>query len=222
MLSFHGLINNRFMQISEIFYSIQGEGVNIGKPAIFIRLNLCDLRCVWCDSKYTWRKEFGKEMTIEKIIKEIKKYPAKHLVITGGEPLIQQKELINLLKKLGDYFIEIETNGTIQPLEELTKLINQYNCSPKLKNAKTKNRELKKFPAEKTYYKFVVERKKDIDEIKKIMKTLDKEKIILMPQGTTKKNLAKTSKLLAEICKKENLRFTPRLHMEIWGNKRKK
>ncbi|MBI4975538.1 7-carboxy-7-deazaguanine synthase QueE [Candidatus Peregrinibacteria bacterium] len=210
------------MQISEIFYSIQGEGVNIGKPAIFIRLNLCDLRCVWCDSKYTWRKEFGKEMTIEKIIKEIKKYPAKHLVITGGEPLIQQKELINLLKKLGDYFIEIETNGTIQPLEELTKLINQYNCSPKLKNAKTKNRELKKFPAEKTYYKFVVERKKDIDEIKKIMKTLDKEKIILMPQGTTKKNLAKTSKLLAEICKKENLRFTPRLHMEIWGNKRKK
>lgn len=224
------------MHISEVFYSIQGEGTNTGKPAIFIRLAGCHLRCVWCDSKFTWDMKSGKQMTAKQIIKTIKKYPCKHLVITGGEPLLQQSALRELLKKLNpthakttknhekNYYVEIETSGSIPP--QIDELVSQYNCSPKLSNSKNRPINyyisLPKFPTEKTYYKFVVDKKSDIKELKKIIKdhALPEDKIILMPQGTAKTEIAKRGKWLAEICKKENWRLSTRLHIEIWGNKR--
>lgn len=209
------------MQVSEIFYTLQGEGANIGKPAIFLRLSGCHLRCVWCDSKFTWDMKSGKQMSTDNIIKKIKKYPCKHLVITGGEPLIQQNTLKELLQKLKpEYFVEMETSGSLQSM--IHEYIDQYNCSPKLSNSKNKRLVLEKFPAEKTYYKFVVDSQKDLKEIKALIKKhdLDCEKIILMPQGINKSELAKKSQWLAEICKKENLRFTPRLHIDLWGYKR--
>lgn len=208
------------MRVSEIFYSLQGEGTNLGKPAIFLRLAGCHLRCVWCDSKYTWDMKSGKEMSTAKILQMIKKYPAKHLVITGGEPLIQQSSLLELLKKLPDYFIEMETSGSLK--SHLDKHIDQYNCSPKLSNSKNKRVILEKFPAEKTWYKFVVDNAEDLREIKNFLKKyhITRERVILMPQGIKKNELAKKSLWLAEICKKENFRFTPRLHINIWGNKR--
>src|SRR3990167_4483643 len=102
------------MQVSEIFYTLQGEGTNIGKPAIFLRLAGCHLRCVWCDSKFTWNMKSGKKMSTEEVIKKLKKYPCKHLVITGGEPLIQQNALKELLQKLDKkYFVEMETSGSL-------------------------------------------------------------------------------------------------------------
>jgi organic radical activating enzyme len=208
------------MRISEIFYSIQGEGTNIGTPAIFIRLAGCHLRCVWCDSKFTWDMKSGKEMNTAAIIKVIKKYPCKHLVITGGEPLIQQSGIKELLKKLPEYYVEIETSGTIASL--INEFINQYNCSPKLKNSKNRPLTLQKFPEEKTWYKFVIDKKSDLKEIKEMIKKylLPKDKIILMPQGITREEIAKKSPWVAEICKKENWKFSTRLHIEIWGNKR--
>lgn len=221
------------MQISEIFYSIQGEGTNIGKPAIFLRLAGCHLRCVWCDSKFTWDMKSGKQMSTEQIIKVIKKYPCKHLIITGGEPLIQQSEIKELLEKRvqnqkknisQQYFVEIETSGSLQP--QMNELVDQYNCSPKLSNSKNRpinyNLSLQKFPKEKTWYKFVVDKKSDLKEIKKFIKDhkLPKDKIILMPQGISKTEILKCGKWLAEICKKENWRFSTRLHIELWGNKR--
>lgn len=222
------------MRISEIFYSIQGEGTNTGKPAIFLRLAGCNLRCVWCDSKFTWSTKSGKQMNTGQIIKVIKKYPCKHLVITGGEPLIQQARIKKLLKKLNEnsskktksdkYFIEIETSGSLKP--QINELIDQYNCSPKLSNSKNRpinyRALLAKFPKEKTYYKFVVDKKSDLREIRKFIKDhkLPKDKIILMPQGITKTDILKRGKWLAEICKKENWRLSTRLHIELWGNKR--
>lgn len=219
------------MQISEIFYSIQGEGFNLGKPAIFLRLAGCNLRCIWCDSKFTWNMKSGKQMNTEQIIKALKKYPCKHLVITGGEPFLQQSVIRELLEKLNSneshaYFVEIETSGSIQP--QINKLVDQYNCSPKLSNSKNRpinyQLSLQKFPKEKTYYKFVVDKKSDLREIKKFIKDhkLPKDKIILMPQGITKTDILKHGKWLTEICKKENWRFSTRLHIEIWGNKRGK
>ena len=86
------------MLINEIFYSIQGEGRSAGKPAVFLRLSGCNLKCRWCDTKYAWKK--GEEMTTGQIIQKIKKYPCKHLVVTGGEPMLQQEGLEELLKKL--------------------------------------------------------------------------------------------------------------------------
>lgn len=209
------------MQVSEIFYTLQGEGTNIGNPSIFLRLSGCHLRCSWCDSKFTWKLNSGKKMTTKEIIKEIKKFPTKNLVITGGEPLLQQSAIIELLSELKEYFVEMETSGSLK--SHLDKYINQYNCSPKLSNSKNRKTEFEKLPIEKTYYKFVVDKKNDIKEIKDFLKRHDikKEKVLLMPQGITKKDITDKSKWLAEICKKENLRFSPRLHINIWGNKRK-
>jgi len=205
------------MRIAEIFYSIQGEGVNIGQPSIFLRLSGCHLRCTWCDSKFTWEMMSGKEMSTKEIIKEIKKYPAKHLIITGGEPLIQQSGLKELLTELKGYFVEMETSGSLK--SHLDDFIDQYNCSPKMKNSGNKTFNLEKFPQEKTYYKFVVSEEKDLQEIMALK--LPKDRIILMPEGTKKSELNKRSKWLIEICKQENFRFSPRLHINIWGNKRK-
>lgn len=209
------------MQVSEIFYTLQGEGISIGIPAVFLRLSGCHLRCTWCDTKYTWDLKSGKKMKLAEILKAIKKYPTKHLVVTGGEPLIQQNELIKLFKKLPDHYIEIETSGSLPTF--INQYINHYNCSPKLSNSKNKTIKLEKFPAEKTYYKFVVDNKKDLKEIKEFIKKykITREKVFLMPQGIKKRELLKRSKWLAEICKQENFRFTPRLHINLWGNKRK-
>jgi len=215
------------MQVSEIFYSIQGEGTNTGAPAIFLRLSGCHLRCSWCDSKFTWDRKSGKQMTIEQVIKEIKKFPSTHLVITGGEPLLQQSELTNLLKELkkAKYFVEVETSATLETF--LNKFIDQYNCSPKLSNSNNKNADLKKevinsFPKDKTYYKFVIDKESDIKEVENLIKKFDlpKNKIILMPQGITKKAVKEKTKWLIEICKKHNYRLSQRLHIEIWGNKK--
>jgi len=78
--------------VSEIFFSVQGEGPGIGKPAVFLRLSGCNLKCAWCDTKYTWHG--GKMMTEPTVLKEIKRYPCKRLVVTGGEPLLQQDNLM--------------------------------------------------------------------------------------------------------------------------------
>ena len=206
------------MQISEIFYSLQGEGISLGKPVVFVRLSGCHLRCVWCDTKYTWPLSSGEKMTLAEIVKEIKKFPAKHIVITGGEPLLQQDELKKLLEKLPGYYVEMETSGDIKPT--LGKLIDHYNCSPKLSSAKNQNFSLKKFPKSKTWYKFVIDNEAELKEVKKMMKdhNIDKDRVILMPQGIDTKELSERSKWLAEICKKENFRFSPRMHIYIWGN----
>ena len=94
------------MKISEIFESIQGEGTNAGKPVVFLRTAECNLKCTWCDTKFTWDwKQFDyskevKEMSIKEVINSISKFNVKHLVITGGEPLLQQEPLIDLVQIL--------------------------------------------------------------------------------------------------------------------------
>jgi 7-carboxy-7-deazaguanine synthase len=115
--------------VNEIFYSIQGEGPDAGKPAVFLRLFGCNLCCMWCDTKQAWNDQIpishsalsswprGKfqiksnfQIPISKILQQIKSYPSKHLVITGGEPLLQQNGLIPLVKALKSWHIEVETN----------------------------------------------------------------------------------------------------------------
>ncbi len=141
--------------INEVFYSIQGEGKSLGKPSIFLRLGGCNLKCSWCDSKYTWHPNFidNKQSDLKSLINEIKKYPCKHLVITGGEPLLQQNRIKALLNELKDYTAEIETNGSL-PLKPNKQII-QVNCSPKLSNSGNKSYDLKILPInKKVSYKF--------------------------------------------------------------------
>ncbi len=209
------------IEVNEIFHSIQGEGPNTGKPAVFLRLSGCNLRCKWCDTKYAWKK--GKKMTTDQIIQKIKKYFCKHLVITGGEPLLQQDALKELLKKLKSYTAELETNGSIACW--IIGLIEQINCSPKLKNSGVVSYPLKIKPDRKTIYKFVVttesgigrSRPQELNEIKRFIKKykIPKTSVYLMPEGTSRTPLLKRSKWLVERCKKEGYNFSPRLHIML-------
>ena len=101
------------MNVTETFVSLQGEGKHQGKPCFFLRLSGCNLRCTWCDTAYAFEK--GTERSIEDIVKEISESKVRYVCITGGEPLLQKKELLPLLTILSaaEIAVDIETNGTI-------------------------------------------------------------------------------------------------------------
>jgi organic radical activating enzyme len=171
--------------VSEIFVSIQGEGEVIGYPSNFIRLAGCHLRCIWCDTKYSWLRSNGKLMSIEEILKNIDE-SIKTTTITGGEPLMQNiLPLVRELKKLNHRII-VETSGTIRPNDELVKLVDVFSVSPKLSNAGFKiNYDFTK-EYWITYYKFViVDIKKDLGEVKGFVEknSIDPSKVILQPDG---------------------------------------
>ena len=141
------------IKVNEIFGpTIQGEGRTVGKPVKFLRTAGCNLACVWCDTPYTWNwqgtdfehpEKFDREKEIHDMsVDEIKTQldqigkDVKALVISGGEPMLQQNKLVPLLHLLKNdgYWVEIETNGTRAPSDEFLSLIDQINCSPKLTN----------------------------------------------------------------------------------------
>lgn len=226
------------MQINEIFKSIQGEGPNFGKPAIFLRTAQCNLKCTWCDTKYTWdwdnydyTKEV-KEMTLEEIKDQVLDLEIKHLVITGGEPLLQQDDLADLLSFLKpDFYVEIETNCTILPNKMLTDLVDQWNVSPKTKNSGNPlelydNDECYYFFAnqENCFFKYVVEDESDIPEIKKFVTkyNIPENRVQLMTQASTKEEISAREKSISELAKANNFLFSPRLHVAMWGAQRGK
>jgi 7-carboxy-7-deazaguanine synthase len=226
------------VRISEIFYSIQGEGRLCGIPSVFIRTSGCNLRCVWCDTPYTsWRPE-GKSWSISKIVGEVKKYPSRYIVITGGEPLLAPEigALTGELKRDGAH-ITIETAATIfKPLAG-----DLISLSPKLANSTPWKRENGKFAqlheerrlnftviqkyldGYDYQIKFVVERKEDFDEIRHVLdnlKNVDPARVLIMAQGTRKKQLSEKAKWIVELCKENGYGFTPRLQIELFGNRR--
>lgn len=113
------------MRVNEIFYSLQGEGRFTGTPAVFVRFSGCNLRCWFCDTDHS----ASVEMSAEDILEQVRKYPTKHIVLTGGEPSLQvDAELTGLLHREG-FFIQMETNGTIALKEGVE--IDWITCSPK-------------------------------------------------------------------------------------------
>lgn len=101
------------MRISEIFYSIQGEGLYSGLPMTFVRLQGCPFRCRWCDSEYTWNPKGGEELSLDTVLAQVRAQPTKYVCITGGEPLAQPREFLSLSRALhhAGYWQEIETSG---------------------------------------------------------------------------------------------------------------
>ncbi len=223
----------------EIFGSIQGEGVNIGKPAVFLRLGLCNLKCTWCDTKYTWNwsiydsHEQLVEMSLEDIEQEILRHNRKYLVVTGGEPMLQQNQLIPLLEHLENsgFFIEIETNGTIIPAWSLLKLVDHWSVSPKLQNSGN-SQSLREVPEcyrlfasiTSSHFKYVIQNEDDFKEVRSLADKygLIPEKIILMPEAQNIEELRDRSKWLVELCKTQGYMFSTRLHILLWGNERGK
>jgi 7-carboxy-7-deazaguanine synthase len=225
------------MKIAEIFYSVQGEGSLVGVPSVFVRTSGCNLRCVWCDTPYTsWNPE-GEDLTVEQILHQVSEFGAGHVVVTGGEPMIapQIRELAGGLRQQGLH-ITIETAGTVHaPLA-----CDLMSISPKLKNSVPSTREggrwagqherlryqpevLKQLMTNYPYQlKFVVAAEEDLPEIEAMCAELGapRRHVILMPEGIDRDTLQQRGLWLAEVCKRTGYRFSPRLHVDLWGAKR--
>jgi len=222
------------LKIAELFYSLQGEGGLVGVPSVFVRTSGCNLRCGWCDTPYTsWQPE-GVDLALDQILDEVKAHPARHVVVTGGEPMIAP-EIIPLTERLRDLglHITIETAGTVfQPVA-----CDLMSISPKLSNSTpndarwaAQHDRLRIQPAtlcqlmERYEYqlKFVIERPTDLEEVQDLIQELnaDRGRVILMPEGIDRERLRERAVWLAEVCKEEGFRFSPRLHVDLYGNRR--
>ena len=222
------------MKIAEIFYSIQGEGMLAGVPSVFVRTSGCNLRCTWCDTPYTsWQPE-GEDRFIESIVEQVNRHRAAHVVITGGEPMIAPG-IEELTRRLTQH-ITIETAGTV----DIDVRCDLMSISPKLANSTPHDRDGGRWAAqhERLRYqpevlmrligrypyqlKFVISDPRDLAEVRSVVEKLEAspDRVLLMPEGVDPAVLAERGRLLVEICKQEGFRFTPRLHVELWGNKR--
>jgi len=222
------------MRVAEIFYSVQGEGSLIGVPSVFVRTSGCNLRCLWCDTPYTsWNPE-GEHLALDAIIARIVEYPAaRHVVLTGGEPMIAPGivDLSNDLRARG-YHITVETAGTVfAPVA-----CDLMSISPKLANSTpdapfhAQHERLRRNPetlrnliSQFDYQlKFVIADERDLDEVQNLAGAIEAPaaKIILMPEGVDEKTLSERGAMVAQLCKRFGYRFSPRLHVHLYGNRR--
>jgi 7-carboxy-7-deazaguanine synthase len=222
------------MRIAEIFYSIQGEGTLVGVPSVFVRVSGCNLRCSWCDTPYTsWNPE-GDEWSNDAIVAEVLRHPARHAVITGGEPMLFPPvvELSRQLKDRGLH-ITVETAGTVyQPVA-----CDLMSISPKLANSTpaeepfaTRHDKLRYQPdvlkqlirAFDYQLKFVVASPEDLGEIREIVSEINAsaDRVLLMPEGTSPERVRDRGQWIVEVCKQEGFRYSPRLHVDLWGDRR--
>lgn len=207
----------------ELFCSLQGEGPRIGTPAVFLRLAGCNLHCQWCDTKHSWLS--GQELPPATLVDRILALACPSLVITGGEPLLQQEELDSLLNLLPpDMFIEIETNGTILPSPLQLQRVNQWNISPKLPHAGNSRlstllpHTLARFAAlPHAWFKFVVQGEQDWPAIEALQLPL--HRIILMPCAADRATLNRLRPAIADMCLRHRVRLGDRLHVQLWDTR---
>lgn len=223
-------------KVSDIFRSIQGEGASAGYPCLFVRLATCNLRCVWCDTRYSWdfaQHDYAKEvrrLTPEELCQAIVESGESRLVFTGGEPLLQQQLLATLLEKLPEeLYIEVETNGTLAPAPALEHRVNQWNVSPKLANSgESQARRLRSEPlerfkrTERAWLKLVVATPSDCKEAEALVRELGwpAQRVMLMPQAQQLDELARRGPAVAQACSELGFRYSPRLHLSLYGGER--
>ncbi|HTL68619.1 MAG TPA: 7-carboxy-7-deazaguanine synthase QueE [Lacunisphaera sp.] len=228
------------MLIAEIFHSLQGEGQLAGVPSVFVRTSGCNLRCNWCDTPYaSWQPE-GRTMTVDEILAAAAAFPSRHVVLTGGEPMIAPEihELAARLRGAG-YHITIETAATVPPRGIACDLA---SLSPKLAHSapdgrlddgwRRRHEKLRWQPgvvaqwlAQPDYQlKFVVSAAGDVDEIERMLQetggAVPRAKVLLMPEGVTVEDLRARAGWLAELCRERGYRYAPRLHIELYGHRR--
>lgn len=229
------------MLISETFYSVQGEGSLVGVPSVFVRTSGCNLRCTWCDTPYASWKSEGTEMSVDEIMAIVQREPTRYVVVTGGEPMVAKgmPELLARLHAAGKH-ITIETAGTVMPDGVPCDLA---SISPKLAHSTPDEARAGKAWVEKhertrlqpevlrawcTHYdyqlKFVIATEADVEEVRAVVASIGvpvpPEKILLMPEGITQEALRARQTLLVDVCKRTGWRYSPRLHIDLFGNKR--
>ena len=229
------------LKVNEVFGpTIQGEGSTAGKEVYFIRLAGCNLDCIYCDTPFSWNWEGTKfshpdkyniknevqEYSIQELKEELKESEA--VVITGGEPLLQQEGLVELLKEIKKEWIEIETNGTITPTQEFVELVDQFNVSIKLSNTeieesrRIKPKVIQDFQEnKKAIFKFVVEKTEDVNEVIELTNKYNLTNVYLMPKGANREELMKNVPQVKQWCKDCGFKYSPRLQVLLFNTKRK-
>lgn len=232
-----------FLEVAEFFCdTIQGENF-VGWPAAFLRLQHCTMSCHWCDTTEVWH--YGNPYSITELMELMaeadlpwKLNEGQHLILSGGSPLKQQEMLVEFFREFVRRhqfipFVEIENECTIMPIPELLPYIRIWNNSPKLKNSG--NPDIIRYQPKilefmnwlhrgevTSWFKFVILDQFDWMEIKRDFLDpglIRKEQIVLMPQGATREELKKNQERVLEVAIKENVRYTPRLHIDIWDRK---
>ena len=227
------------MKVSEVFCSIQGEGKLMGLPSAFVRVSGCNLRCSWCDSPYASWQPQGQDMTIDDILQRVAAFPTRHVVLTGGEPMIMPDlpHLCAALKATG-YHLTLETAATVYtPVH-----IDLASISPKLANSTPADPPGSQFarmheqqrlnpPVIQQFIdaspdfqlKFVVSSENDLPEIQQILASLRGWRpadVLLMPEGTHPATLVQRAPWIVEACKQTGYRYCPRLHIQLYGHRR--
>jgi 7-carboxy-7-deazaguanine synthase len=230
------------MRVTEIFHSLQGEGMLAGVPSVFIRLAGCPLRCRWCDTAYAWDYSAGTECELADIVAEVQRFSCRHVVVTGGEPLVgpdltARRDLVELtgrLKALGRH-ITIETAGVFFVADLACDLM---SISPKLDNATpvslvfageherlrcdgaATKALLEAYPYQ---LKFVVQSRGDVPEIRELLERLgpvEVDRVLLMPEARSREEMHQRGPMVAELCLETGFRFGPRLQTSLWDNRR--
>ncbi len=223
------------MQLAELFHSIQGEGRFVGTPSVFIRTSGCNLRCWFCDTPYTsWHPE-GRAWALDEILEWVSQYPSVDVVLTGGEPLLVP-DLVPLAQALHDrgHRITIETAGTV----DLPVVADLMSISPKLGNSTpigdewAARHDARRHAPEvirrlvRDYdcqFKFVIDQPIDIEEVADWLTEFPEvtpDQVYLMPQATTAKSLQQKSEWIEQAATERGWKFSPRLHIELFGSRR--
>ena len=222
--------------VAEVFGpTFQGEGPSTGRRAGFVRLGRCNLDCSWCDTPYTWDwdrydpvDELRRE-TVASVLAQLEPMAPEIVVVTGGEPLLQQRKLVRLIEECAarGWPVEIETNGTIVPDDGLVGLVGQWNVSPKLANSGIPHDKRIRPDAlaalsttGRAVFKFVATEAADLDEVADLVDTHGLKRVWIMPEGTDPTTLLERTRQLADPVLARGWNLTPRLHVLLWGDQR--
>jgi organic radical activating enzyme len=228
----------RPLLVAEVFGpTFQGEGPSCGRQALFVRLSRCNLSCPTCDTPYTWNwavfdpKAESRPMTADQIIAWVLHHRTDLVVVTGGEPLLQQDRLLPVVQELAaaGRRVEVETNGTVEPGAALVDAVAAFNVSPKLAGfASAADAARRINPAAlralatsgKAVFKFVVADRADLAEIERLRDQYRLDPVWVMPEGTTAERILEVMRQVADPALTHGWHLTTRLHVLLWGDTR--